>query len=173
MTRKGNWFQTMSGAQYWPLDPDPEDVRLDDIAHGLAYQCRFNGHVRDFYSIAQHSVLVSEIVPPEHAMWGLMHDAAEAYIGDMIRPLKLHMPQYREIEALNMRAICERFGLDAVEPPEVKAADNVLLMTERRDLLAKPPKPWTERAEPAKWRIVPWPPRYARDQFLARFRACT
>lgn len=164
-----SWFQTYTGVQFWPLDPKPEDVRIEDIARGLAYQCRFNGHVSAFYSIAQHSVAVSEVVSPEHALWGLLHDAAEAYVGDLVRPIKLSLPAYRAVEAGVMKAICERFGLPEEEPPEVKAADNDLLVTERRDLLCRPLAPWATSGTPLPDVIEPWGPGEAELAFLARF----
>jgi len=167
--RAGNWFQTYTGVMFWPLDPRPEEIELEDIAHSLSMQCRFNGHMKSFYSVAQHSVEVSRIVPAEHALWGLLHDAAEAYIGDMVRPLKLHMPTFRAIEDQIMIAICDRFGLPRAEPPEVKIADNVLLMTERRDFLGTPPAPWTPRAEPLALVLKAQTPIYAKASFLGRF----
>ena len=94
------------------------------------------GATRSFYSVAQHCVLVSEHCPPENALVGLMHDAAEAYCLDMPRPLK-YMPGmegYREIEDRVHRAVCTRFGLPCVIPPAVKSVDVALLMTERGKL---------------------------------------
>ncbi len=89
--RGGYSMQTFSRTMFYPLDPHPEDVHIVDIAHALANICRFGGHAKRFYSVAQHSVLVSRIVEPEDALHGLMHDAAEAYVGDVVRPIK-HMP---------------------------------------------------------------------------------
>lgn len=168
MTRQGDWFQTISGMQFYPLDPRPEDIRTGDIAHGLSMICRFGGHVREFYSVAQHSVLVSHAVPPRHALWGLLHDATEAYLGDMIRPLKLSMPAYQEVEKRLEAVIAEVFNLPMPMPREVKHADNMLLMTERRDLLPVH-REWSPRAEPLPGVIVPWTPARARAEFMDRF----
>ncbi|MDO4254358.1 MAG: hypothetical protein Q4C81_04310 [Kocuria sp.] len=96
--QRGNWMQTYTGRRFYPLDSRPEDVDVVDVAHALSMQCRYNGHVRLFMSVAEHCVLVSRLVPSEHALWGLLHDATEAYVGDMVRPLKLHMPEYRAVE---------------------------------------------------------------------------
>lgn len=167
--RRGDWFQTYTGLQFWPFDPLPSEIEIEDIAHALSLQCRFNGHIREFYSVAQHSVLVSAIIESAHARWGLLHDAAEAYIGDMVRPLKIGQPDFRCVEAAVMAAVCARFGLQPEEPPEVKQADDILLMTERRDLLVAPPAPWTPRAQPMDAQIVCWPPGYAKHAFLKRF----
>src|ERR1039457_118422 len=79
---------TFSGLRFWPLDPNPEKILIDDIAHALAHQCRFGGHASRFYSVAEHSVHVSRLCPPEDALWGLLHDASEAYLVDLPRPLK-------------------------------------------------------------------------------------
>lgn len=168
--RRGDWFQTYTGIQFWPMDPRADEVAIVDISRGLSLQCRYNGHLKTFYSIAEHSVRVSYVVPVEYALWGLMHDAAEAYIGDMVRPLKMQMPAFRECEDRIMRVICERFEMAWPEPPEVKVADNVLLMTERRDLLPIQ-RPWTMRAEPLPERIVPWSWQAAESAFLDRFNA--
>jgi 5'-deoxynucleotidase YfbR-like HD superfamily hydrolase len=169
MERYGDWFQTYTGIQFWPLDPRPEECLIEDIAHALALQCRFNGHCKYFYSIAQHSVLVSKIVKPENALWGLMHDAAEAYVGDMVRPLKSSQPFFREVEAKVMAAICDKFGLPRQEPSEVKKADDIVLMTEKRDLLVTSPAKWIVKAEPMSGKIVPLSTGVAEVEFLERF----
>lgn len=85
---RSDWMQTYTGRVFWPLEPRPEDVDIVDIAHALANLCRYGGHSKVFYSVAHHSVLVSQIVPPADALWGLMHDSAEAYVIDLIRPIK-------------------------------------------------------------------------------------
>lgn len=85
---RGSWMQTYTGRRLFPMDPSPADVDIIDIAHALSMQCRYNGHVRRFMSVAEHCVLISENVPAQDALWGLLHDATEAYVGDMIRPLR-------------------------------------------------------------------------------------
>lgn len=170
MTDRGDWISTYSGRPFWPCDPRIEDVRLADIAHALSQLCRFAGHTRTFYSVAQHAVLVSGICPPEDAKWGLLHDASEAYLCDLTRPLK-HTPElagYRTIEAAVQGVICDAFSLPRAEPPSVKAADLRLLRTEQRDLMVMPPT-WTVTGEPLSWRIEPWSPDFAERAFLARF----
>jgi hypothetical protein len=172
MERKGDWMQTFRGVQFYPLDPRPDEIRIEDIAHSLSNQCRYAGHVTRFYSVAQHSVLVARIVPRQHFVWGLLHDAAEAYLVDLPRPLKRHSPlgnAYWPIEARLMTCVCERFGLPYAEPPEVKEADNVLLMTEKRDLMPNSPGKWAETAEPLPGRIIPWGPERAEVEFLEYF----
>lgn len=171
--RIGDWMQTYIGVQFWPLDPRPVDINLFDIAHALSNQCRFAGHVTEFYSVAQHSVLVAGIVPSEHAAWALLHDAAEAYLVDLPRPIKRYSTigtEYREVESRLMAAICKRFGLPVEEPAEVKAADDIALMTEKRDLMPNCPAKWREDVEPLLERIQCWGPSRSEAMFLARAR---
>lgn len=171
MKRIGDWFLTYSGVQFYPMDPRPEDVRIDDIAHALSNICRFGGHVKKFYSVAQHSVIVSDHCKDNMA--GLMHDATEAYCGDMVRPLKLQLPEYRECERRIWIAICAAFGLPEDLPTEVKFHDNRTLMTERRDLIIETPHTWSlEKSHPAyEGQIYPWGPEAAEEVFLRTYRA--
>lgn len=170
--RTGDWFQTHSGVRFFPLDPHPEDINIDDITHALARTCRFGGHVRDYYSVAQHSVIVSNIVPEELALYGLLHDATEAYIGDCVRPLKYSMPQYREIEENLWGVVADRFGLHREIPAEVKHADNVALITERRDLLANQQEwgEWTKAYTPLAEKINPFNHDQSETLFALRFQ---
>lgn len=176
-----HWMQTYSGRVYYPADPRPEDVALEDIAHHLSMLCRFTGAGRRFYSVAEHSVHVSMLVPPEDALVALMHDAPEAYTNDINRPLK-HAPGmqgYRAIEARNWRAIAVHFGLPFELPASVKKADNEMLFHERCALLGPCPKgmTWGMGAdEPATLRpgmICAYSPEEAKHLFLMRFAALT
>jgi hypothetical protein len=117
--------------------------------------------------VAQHSVIVGNIVPPADAREGTLHDAAEAYLGDMVRPLKLSMPEYKAVELRNEEVIAARFGLTFPWPASVKVADNIALMTERRDVLHVD-LPWTKLAEPLPRRIRPWWPFWARFKLRRR-----
>jgi 5'-deoxynucleotidase YfbR-like HD superfamily hydrolase len=168
--RIGDWALTFTGRRFWPLSPRIEDLDIDDIAHALSNICRFGGHCREFYSVAQHSVLVSRLVPEHLAFTGLMHDATEAYLGDMVRPLKYSLPQFLEIEDALWRVIARRFELPLRLPAEVKEADEIALMTERRDLIVRTPEGWGVQAEPAKETIVPLAPAEAREEFIQRYR---
>jgi hypothetical protein len=173
--RTGAWIPTINGNRWFITDPHPADVDIYDIAHGLSMICRFGGQCRDFYSVAQHSVLIANELcrreaPPEIALWGLLHDAPEAYLGDMVRPLKQSMQSYKILE--HVTEGCILVGLN-VNPPThgtrhmVKQLDDVLLMTERRDLVTDCGYEWTLKAEPLNSRIVPWSPRVACESFLA------
>lgn len=182
-SRIGGSGATASGRRYWPADPRPEDFDIRDIAHALSHTCRFAGHVREFYSVAQHSVLVAThaltLWRPSHggtpegaALWGLLHDASEAYLVDIPQPLKLlpEMAGYRTLERRMMAAICDAFGIPREMPPAVAEADEVLLATEARDLM--PPAAvaeWGLTTEPALWHIDPAGPATAKASFLVLF----
>jgi hypothetical protein len=165
-----SWCQTFTGKQFWPLEPNSQDVCLEDIAHALALQCRFNGHCRCFYSIAEHSLRVTQILPPELQLLGLFHDAAEAYVGDMVRPLKRQLPAFEVAEREVWAVLAAKFGLPESLPREVVHADNTLLATEARDIMAPTPAPWVPLPDPLPERIVPWNWRYAESYFLQRAR---
>lgn len=135
-------MQTIGGRAFYPLAPYPEDVDIEDIAHALSFVCRFGGHCTSFYSVAEHCVRVSRAIEDaggtiEESFAGLMHDAAEAYVGDMVWPLKQakEAAGYKEIERRVERAIAKRFALPFELPPIVKQFDLVLLSTEKRDLM--------------------------------------
>jgi hypothetical protein len=169
--RKGDWMQTATGREFWPLDPRPEEVCIEDIAHALANQCRFAGHCRQFYSVAQHSVLVSrQFSGREVRLWGLLHDASEAYVVDVPRPLKPFLSGYGEIEDRVMAAICDRFDLPREMPKEIRVADTAILADEARDIMLPPPRPWTLPYDPLGISIEPWSPSFAKDQFLWEYR---
>lgn len=172
--RRGPWGTTFSGAKYWPEDPRAGDFRIADIAHALANQCRFGGHCREFYSVAQHSVIVSNICALRDAMWGLLHDASEAYLVDVPRPVKYSrgMERYTEIERAFMAAICEQFGLGAEMPTSVHWADEALLALEARHLMPEEAvREWTLSCtdDTGLLGIVPWSPAVAEREFLTRF----
>ena len=166
------WICTFSGSKYFPADPLPADVRIVDIAHALAYQCRYTGHCRRFFSVAEHSVLVSEIVHPEHALTALMHDAPEAYCHDISGPLKRSLPDYRAIEEKNWAVIAQKFKLPAMHAC-VKAADIAVLLAEMKVLLPPMPGDHGIRGEPADVQIMCLPPDEAESLFLHRFYELT
>lgn len=164
---------TRSGRHFSFTDLSSDNVRNNDIATALSNTCRFAGHLKDFYSVAQHSVLCSELVAPEFAFEALMHDAAEAYIGDVTAPLKALLPDFRAIEERVDRMIRKTYGLPEIQSLEVKKADLIMLATERRDFGLDDGTPWPilEGIEPASIVIEPLPPQEARDLFLERYSA--
>jgi len=191
---RGDWMQTYTGKAFYPLDPRAEDIDPVDIGHGLSRQCRYNGHVRDYYSVAEHCVHLSYVVPKEYALWALLHDATEAYVGDVIRPMKRYLPQFTDIEDVVMVAIVNRFGLDtlnatmrivqlgeeelprlAISMPEVvKEADTRLLLNERRDMLGEPPQEWGVNGEPFPNVFIDgWSPETAKTLYMLRLSELT
>lgn len=163
---------THSGLTFNLLEPAPDLIEIEDIAHALSHICRFTGHTRVFYSVAEHSVRASLCVPPEFAMEALLHDAAEAYIGDVSSPLKAQLHEYRNIEFKLEQAIRQRFGLPPKQSPCIKQADLTMLATEKRDLMPAHQDDWallhgiTPLPEPI---TTPLPPDIARWYFLDHF----
>ncbi|ARF50630.1 hypothetical protein [Pantoea stewartii] len=144
---------------------------IEDIATALSNTCRFAGHLENFYSVAQHSVHCSELVAPELAFEALMHDAAEAYLGDVTAPLKALLPDYRRIEKQVETAIRQKYKLPQQQTPAVKRADLIMLATERRDFGMDDGTPWVmlDGIAPASFVIEPMPPRQAKALFIKQF----
>lgn len=181
-----SWIITHTGRRFDLLAARAEQVSSVDIAHALSNICRFGGHCHRHYSVAQHSLLVARILeddghPAEVVLAGLLHDATEAYVGDMVRPLKLHLREqarhggadqsgYDDIEAAVWRAICDHFGLPHVLPDCVTRADMVALGEERRELLPDHPAAWECLAgiTPRGYAIESMPPSAARQAFHSR-----
>jgi hypothetical protein len=173
MMNKANdgWILTYTGRKVYPLKPDHSVIDILDIAHHLALQCRFAGAVSSFYSVAQHSVLVSRNVPGYLALVGLLHDAAEAYMQDLVRPVKQLIPRYAKIEQAWLEMIDLEFCLKgklARMPLAVLAADEAVLATEQRDLL-RAFDAWAVRAVPLTKPIRPWTWQHAERSFLNRY----
>lgn len=167
--RKGDWIQTFTGRQFWPLDPRPEDFDIVDIAHALGNICRYGGHVKSFYSVAEHCVLLSHVVPYRFAFAALMHDLAEAYIGDIVRPFKRELPTYKTIEATIEEVAAGKFRVVWPWPEEVMEADTRILTDERHQLMAHAPIPWGTDREPLGVKVKCWSPDVAKVRFLQRF----
>ncbi|WP_131193703.1 metal-dependent phosphohydrolase [Lichenihabitans psoromatis] len=162
---------TASGRYFDFERPDLSDIRIEDIATGLSNICRFAGQTSAFYSVAQHCVLASHIVPAADAFAALMHDAAEAFLGDVTSPLKQLLPDYRAIETRVEAAIAVRFGLTLPWPESVKVADLRLLRTERRDLMSGAGGEWpvTQGYDCLTEEIWPMLPADAAALWTARF----
>lgn len=165
------YVSTFSGNRFYPLAPRIDRVAIEDIAHGLAYQCRFNGQTCDFYSVAQHSLVVASLVPPDMRLAALLHDAAEAYLGDMVKPLKVLLPEFAAIEEKVSAIIAATFRIDFSDYGPIKKADLIALATEKRDLMPHSVERWAYlddiRALPAP--IVPMSPGAAKRAFLDEF----
>lgn len=166
------WMRTISGKRVDFLNPDPNQIDINDIAHHLAHICRFNGAVPEHYSVAQHSVYVSQLVGHELALAALLHDAAEAYTGDLVSPYKALLRDAPAIEENLSHAIERRFKV-RIYPmdPEVKAADLSMLVMEAGSLLGVDAvKEWgLPRPARVAAPIVPWPADVAKRHFLHAF----
>ena len=173
------WIQTYTGRKFWPLDPKPEDVHILDIAHALSMKCRYSGHCKRFYSIAEHSCHVHDVLTgkaleqsPIIKMWGLLHDAGEAYLCDVPRPVKPELKGFKRLERNIQEVVARKFGLYSLGFfPEVSVADNAMLhaeylqnMQQLRELVWEVPEP------PADVKLGYWYPDRAKREFMARFR---
>lgn len=167
-----NFTRTYSGGVFYPLDPRIDDINITDIAHHLSQINRFTGATRVPYSVAQHSVLVSMILPDYLKLAGLLHDAAEAYCNDISTPIKysVGMEGYRSIEARIDLAIRIKFGLTQLGADDIKTADRILLQAERRDLMKGSS---VETEEDFPMIIDPWTPIRAETEFLSAFNHLT
>ena len=180
--RVTNSIRTFTGLRFYPLEPRVEDIDIDDIAHALSNICRFTGHCRKFYSVAEHCYHVSKLCEPKDALWGLLHDASEAYISDIASPLKKSdtFEEYRLAEHKVMETVAEKFGLGE-EPQTVKVADKIMLAIEMKDLMGYDLQEWPAVVkrnnlpdiELPQVRLETWLPNKARDMFLYRFRELT
>lgn len=158
------------------MNPTVDDIDILDAAHSLSNLCRFTGHCTSFYSVAQHSVLVSYLCK-NYPLWGLLHDFSECMTGDCNTILKysLGMKGFRQIEHRIMNVVCTKFNLVQPEPAEVKFADRRILLAEKRDLLEPNDVEWQgfDDVEPYPFKIEPWSPAEAKTRFLARFYELT
>jgi hypothetical protein len=167
-----SWMQTYSGEPFYPLEAKPEEVEILDIAHALSMVCRYAGHCLRFYSVAEHSVLLSHTVDPEHARWALLHDATEAYMGDMVRPLKHEMPEFMSAEDRLMEVIAEKFNLVGPMPDQVKEHDTRIVVDERNQNMVPSRIPWSllDGYRPLGVKLNCWSPTRAKAEFLSRFQ---
>lgn len=169
-------LRTYSNKEYNLLEFSASDVDIRDIAHSLAFQCRYGGHCKEFFSVAQHSVLVSKMCP-EHPLWGLLHDASEAYCFDIPYPLKVLLSDYKGIEDKIQMAIAEAFGLGVfpgkIYPMKVHEVDKRMLATEERDLF-KGQIAWDHSYPPFDdLQIKPRSPEVAKIMFINRYNKLT
>lgn len=157
---------TADGRYFDFTDPDPAVITLNAIARGLANTCRFGGQCRSFYSVAEHSIWVSRLVPSHLAVHGLLHDAAEAFIGDMPKPLKELLPDYKRVEQMVEAVLFAQFGFLSI-PPEVKQIDRVMLATEQLKIMDNRDH-WVGTNEPADIVLECLSPEQAYRAFMCR-----
>ncbi|WP_181168649.1 MULTISPECIES: hypothetical protein [unclassified Mesorhizobium] len=171
--RRGDFMQTFTARQFWPLDARNDEVHIEDIAHSLSLQCRYAGHCKQFYSVAEHSVLIANWIwwhgSAADALCGLLHDATEAYLVDMPRPVKRSLHEYRLHEAALWKVIAARYGLPGVMPDVVHEADNRIIADE---LVNMAPMAWhAKHDDPLGVELQFWSPAEAEANFLATFAA--
>lgn len=174
------WIQTTSGNYFDYRKPELTQINLVDIESSLARQCRYLGHLKrtiEFYSIAEHSCYVAWAVcklggTPNEILWALLHDATEAYIGDIPRPLKEHIPFFTEFEASIMDLIAKRFGLQGQMPKIVKKLDYAILELEKKQLLERSIRPWPPMDHfPCDFRLRSLPPKQIQKIYHYLLRA--
>jgi hypothetical protein len=171
----GGWMLTFSKKRFYPLDVSPDDICIEDIAHALSNLCRFGGHSVYPYSVAQHSVLVARLLPPELMLAGLLHDATEAYYVDVPRPVKAILPEYKRLEHKLELIIGKKFGCDFSDP-RIKQADNLMLVTEARDVMKLNDvelADWGIGVDPLPTNIHIWEGWLAEHLFLKEFEKLT
>jgi hypothetical protein len=166
--RQGEWLYTNSGKHFYPFDPHEDDICIEDIAHHLAHICRYTGACDQHYSVAQHSIHVSKLVLPANAMWGLLHDAPEAYVNDLARPYKRGIPIVSEIEDRIMQVIAKKYGLCWPMPEDV----HHIVHDEAKRLFRHPPE-WINQFRSFDLHVSPWPAAVAKNRFLDRFKELT
>lgn len=176
---EARYIRTFTGGKFFALEPEHGDIRIEDIAHGLANSCRWGGQCKFWYPVAAHSVWCSLVVPQPFKLCALMHDASEGLgLADIASPFKAFLPDYRKIEDTAMRGIADEFGFEWPMPPEVKKADMLALYHERKALFGTPPSldkatiPMQALPEGWKlpvWRYDHWTPEFAKERFLAEF----
>lgn len=158
-------IRTFTGQYVNVFEPDPDTLVIEDIAHALAMQCRFGGHLPYFYSVAQHSVacsIATEAIDPKLALTALMHDSSEAYLLDIPRPIKLKLANYKEIEDNLMKALAFKFGFTYPLPEPVHIIDNVALKSE-----------WASIMLPAEKLVYGFSNIEAETSFLSRYNKLT
>lgn len=168
------WIGTFSGRRFHLLDPQPSEIDIFDIAHSLSQQCRYTGHTRFHYSIAQHSVYVAQLVPNEKKMAALLHDASEAYLSDVSRPVKRYTPigkVYKEVEDRIQSVINKVFSVANTEDPAIKLVDRQLMWAEILQLMPQQ-QDFSEKwgtPDPAPIKINSASPEDAEASFLYHF----
>lgn len=175
-----DWMMTFTGRHVFPLDVKQEDIDLKDIAHSLSMQCRYNGHTANFYSVAEHAYLISRALERDGhdritCLTGLLHDASETYVGDIIRPLKNSLKNStKEAELKIEQAVSERFGLPWPWHDAVDEYDKRIIVDEKDSpLLFGPHKPWNWEMEALSVTINCWAPHVARSYFMDRYEYLT
>lgn len=170
------WIETYTGKQLYFLNPKEDQIDIEDIANALANECRFGGHTRSFYSVAEHSILVATLCKKENQLAGLLHDASEAYLRDIASPIKQYLSNYKELEHTLMVVIASKFGFSWPLDQEIKVADTMALKCEARQLLPSKGESWVHlypTKEETNVKLHCMPPHIAKEAFMKAFNALT
>ena len=172
---RGPFSSTYSGALFFVNECNVQDIPILDVAQALSMNCRFNGHIDKFYSVAEHSVLVSNLVSEENALYGLLHDYAEAFVSDVPRPFKTTITGHDEFEARIMAEVCALYGLPLEMPEEVRYIDTHICAAEA-NVLSKVVPDWVQHydlsvVDPRDIQGLTF--KQARDAFMTRFNELT
>lgn len=175
--RVDNYIETFSGVKFDFLEPKQEQILIEDIAHSLSMQCRYTGHTSQFYSVAEHSLLVADLCPDKYKLYGLLHDATEAYLTDIASPIKPFLQNYKKLESKLHSSVCAKFNLPSHFPEEVCKADMIALQIEIKNLMRSGGVGW------AIHNVMPDPvpdtilecmcPKDAKMKFLNRYHELT
>ncbi len=163
------FIQSYSGRSITFLNPQEDQIDFGDIAHTLSLLCRFGGHCRTFYSVAEHSVRCAEVAPDDFKLEALLHDASEAYLVDMPRPIKQELQGYRDIEGTLDTVIRRKFGLPDKMSKEIRFIDDAMLATEKRDLMTISERPWNWLPDPYDFKIEPWTHEESFNRFVEAY----
>lgn len=162
----GRTIRTVTGVYIDVFNPKPEDIRIEDIAHSLSHQCRFGGHLKEFYSVAQHSSICCGLQKELNlGLATILHDASEAYLLDIPKPIKRELKDYQKVEDNLMRVIADKFGFEYPLNPSIKKIDKevlevewkVFVLGEQTDTVLKALPPTVAKAQFMEmWKIVSW-----------------
>jgi hypothetical protein len=166
MIRVGEPMQTYSGGEIYPLDPLQEEINIEDIAGALSKLCRFGGHCLHFLSVAEHSVHVASHVSTPNKLAALLHDASEAYLVDIPRPIKRHLEEYNIYEKKIMKQIAAKFDFEWPLSAEIKRVDNAILADEKAQNMAKSNMDWVLIEPPLGVKLQFWSPAIAARNFM-------
>jgi hypothetical protein len=175
-----SWIETFTGGRFYlNHDEDLDQINVEDIGHALSMNCRYNGHSHEFYSVAEHSVLISMLVPKEIALQGLLHDATEAYLSDICRPFKKHLKDYDKLEDRVYHRIATKYGLPAELDKRIKFYDVAICRLEAERFMKSKAFGWgipvdslplAEFQEKTGFEHIPcWEWREAKQRFYDRF----
>lgn len=174
---RGYWKETYTGAKFFLMDPRADEIVFEDVAHSLAYQCRYTGHCLEWYSVAEHCCLLSDYVRnklklgPHAQYFMLMHDSSEAYTGDISRPMKYGIPGLKASIAHIERIVLEAFEVPYPEPRWLKELDARMIVDERAQNMVDSGNDWNhDKFEALGIKLKFWEPVKAKAEFIKRYR---